>query len=131
MSKGRIQSPPADYLEKDTGCQLAPACLSCPLPQCVHDMTPREARRARRQAGLRPREAQAAETTARILAMWDEGLSAKRIAMDLGVTPLTVSRRLQARPIPQETAAAAVSRPSKEHVMPPPRVSGRTGDSQS
>lgn len=24
---------------KDTGCEHAPACLSCPLPQCLHDTT--------------------------------------------------------------------------------------------
>ena len=23
---------------KDTGCSLFPACLECPLPQCVHDL---------------------------------------------------------------------------------------------
>ena len=97
MSKGRIQSPPADYLDEDIGCELAPACLACHLPQCVYDMTPAEAKKARVQAGLLPREAQAAETTARILGMWDEGLSMKRIAMDVGVTPRTVSSRLRDR----------------------------------
>jgi hypothetical protein len=24
---------------KDEGCEVAPACLSCPLPQCKYDMT--------------------------------------------------------------------------------------------
>ena len=97
MSKGRIQSPPAGYLDEDTGCELAPACLACHLPQCVYDMTPAEAKQARVQAGLLPREAQAAETTARILAMWDEEPNIRRIAMDLGVTPRTVRSRLRDR----------------------------------
>ena len=103
MSKGRIESPPANYLEKDTGCDLAPACLACHLPQCVYDMTPAEAQKVRRQAGLRPREAQAAETTALTLAMWDEGLTVQRIAMNLGVTERTVWRRLQNCAVPRGT----------------------------
>ena len=26
------------FIYRDTGCELAPACLSCPLPQCKYDM---------------------------------------------------------------------------------------------
>jgi hypothetical protein len=35
---------PEDTEYRDTGCSLAPSCLSCPLPQCRHD-EPRSARR--------------------------------------------------------------------------------------
>ena len=33
-----LRDVPPEYLTyKDEGCELAPACLECPLPQCVHD----------------------------------------------------------------------------------------------
>lgn len=33
-----LRDVPPEYLTyTDEGCDLAPACLECPLPQCVHD----------------------------------------------------------------------------------------------
>jgi hypothetical protein len=33
-----LRDVPPEYLTyTDEGCELAPACLECPLPQCVHD----------------------------------------------------------------------------------------------
>lgn len=26
-----------EALHRDTGCEVAPSCLSCPLPACIHD----------------------------------------------------------------------------------------------
>ena len=31
------RSPKRLPVYKDTGCYIAPACLACPLPACVHD----------------------------------------------------------------------------------------------
>ncbi len=31
------RSPKRQPIYKDTGCHIAPACLACPLPACVHD----------------------------------------------------------------------------------------------
>lgn len=40
----RTDTLPEDTEYRDTGCSLAPSCLSCPLPQCRYD-EPRSARR--------------------------------------------------------------------------------------
>jgi hypothetical protein len=40
----RTDTLPEDTDYRDTGCSLAPSCLSCPLPQCRYD-EPRSARR--------------------------------------------------------------------------------------
>ena len=31
------RSPKRQPVYKDTGCHIAPACLACPLPACIHD----------------------------------------------------------------------------------------------
>jgi len=41
MNKGHWQ---IDNLYEDTGCSKAPACLTCPLPVCRHDMSPSDVR---------------------------------------------------------------------------------------
>jgi len=40
----RCDTLPEDADYHDTGCELAPSCLKCPLPQCKYDV-PRSARR--------------------------------------------------------------------------------------
>jgi len=40
---------PEQFAYRDEGCQIAPSCLSCPLPQCVHD-TPGGVRKAQSEA---------------------------------------------------------------------------------
>ena len=40
----RTDTLPEETEYRDTGCSLAPSCLSCPLPQCRYD-EPRSARR--------------------------------------------------------------------------------------
>jgi hypothetical protein len=40
-----VHADPLDYCSshrRDEGCELHPACLTCPLPKCKHDMTPGE-----------------------------------------------------------------------------------------
>jgi len=40
----RCDTLPEDTNYRDTGCELAPSCLNCPLPRCKYDV-PRSARR--------------------------------------------------------------------------------------
>jgi hypothetical protein len=68
---------------RDTGCVLRPACLTCPLPVCVHDVpgglatVPREVR----DAAIRQR--------------WKDGESGTEIAAELGVSVRTVVRVIE------------------------------------
>ena len=41
-------------VDTDTGCDVAPACLSCPLPRCIHDLTVAELGEQRRQRKAQP-----------------------------------------------------------------------------
>ena len=40
--KGRLvgYGYPEDMDYRDTGCEVSPSCLRCPLPQCKHDIEP-------------------------------------------------------------------------------------------
>ncbi len=69
---------------KDTGCDIHPACLTCPLPQCRYDdpgWVRREERGSRNEEVLRMR--------------WKLGLSAEEVAANLGVSTRTVHRILK------------------------------------
>lgn len=38
MSLNRLWPDPSEYSHyRDEGCKVAPSCLRCPLPRCVHD----------------------------------------------------------------------------------------------
>lgn len=39
---------PEETVYEDTGCDLAPHCLDCPIPACRYDLGPGEARRIQR-----------------------------------------------------------------------------------
>lgn len=71
---------PEDTTYKDTGCQLHPSCLDCPLPRCVED-EPRSKQRLRQGA--------TAATVNKLLA---EGYTQVHIARRLGVSPRTIRR---------------------------------------
>ncbi len=43
IRKLRIDALPENYSYRDDGCDIHPACLTCPLPQCRYD-NPRGAR---------------------------------------------------------------------------------------
>ena len=45
MSRRTTSDLPEHYPYRDTGCNVAPACLNCPLPRCKYD-DPEEYRRA-------------------------------------------------------------------------------------
>lgn len=77
VSQGPEELPP------DTGCDLHPACLSCPLPQCRYDGGTREESQWRY-----------VEQVAMIKRLKNEGLRAGEIAPRVGVSRRTVHRAL-------------------------------------
>lgn len=87
-SRARVTKPrhvdPFYYV--DTGCSVAPACLSCPLPRCRYDV-PGGARAMlndSRDTGIRD--------------AYDGGEPVVFIAERLGVSTRTVHRVLESRP---------------------------------
>lgn len=63
---------------KDDGCEIAPHCLSCPLPACRYDLPPK-------RAGALMREAQLRE-------LLNAGHSACEAALMMGVSRRTIFR---------------------------------------
>ena len=80
VPKERTHGLPEYYDYRDTGCELHPACLSCPLPFCQYDRLPDVARADERR--LEARELRA------------HGLRYPEIAAMMGVTERTVFRAL-------------------------------------
>lgn len=66
----------------DTGCDVAPACLSCPLPECRYE----------RHRGLA--QMQTARMRAAAVRLRDEGLTPVQIAERIGRKKRTVYRLL-------------------------------------
>ena len=83
-AKPLLDAVPEFYHYEDTGCEVSPSCLNCPLPQCKYD-DPDWFQRHRRFA--------------RDLRMWStiqlEGLSAQEAADRFSVTVRTVFRIIQ------------------------------------
>ena len=74
---------PPEYCQyRDEGCDLAPACLECPLPTCIYDL-PRG--KQKRRSELR------SEGIATLRA---QGRSTREIAQAFGVSTRTVQRIL-------------------------------------
>lgn len=73
---------PEDKNWHDTGCSIAPACLSCPLPACRYDMPAKV-------AGM-------IERVPLILELQEQGLIQKEIAHRLGVSRRSIQRSLSA-----------------------------------
>lgn len=77
-------APPEQYLYHDDGCEVAPRCLECPLPQCKYD-NPRwyqvEMRRRRDQRVLKAHRTR--------------GLSVTQLAHRFAVSERTVHRILR------------------------------------
>ncbi len=63
---------------RDDGCEIAPKCLSCPLPACRYDLPPKRAGALLRESQLR--------------ALLTQGLSADEAAVAMGVSRRTVFR---------------------------------------
>ena len=84
----------AQVVFEDTGCELAPACLTCPLPTCKYDMTGRELRQYfQLQQQQRLDDIEASQTAA-IVRLHEDGLSARKVADRLGLEATLVRNRL-------------------------------------
>ena len=84
----------AQTVFEDTGCELADACLACPLPSCKYEMTGRELRQyflLQRQQQLDGIEA---ARTAEIVCLYETGLSARKVADRLGISRTLVQSRV-------------------------------------
>ena len=90
---------PEYYHYEDTGCEISPSCLNCPLPQCKYD-DPGWFQRSRRMA--------------RDLKVWSTiqsgGLTVEEAAEHFSVTVRTVFRIMRrCRDVAGETHAAALA----------------------
>ena len=83
--KIRKEALPEDHDYKDLGCELAPSCLSCPFPQCRHDLPG-----GARELVLRQRDEA-------LRARWKEGANADTLATEFGVSRRTVIRVTKSR----------------------------------
>lgn len=71
----------ADY--RDTGCDVSPSCLRCPLPRCKFDVPPP------------PRPDPTAARDREIRARRRQGATARALARDYGLTRRTIFRILR------------------------------------
>ena len=83
---------PENVNYRDTGCDLHPSCLSCPLPRCRYD----------RRSGVRGLRNEFRD--ARIRRLYRQGKSVRLIMAELGLSRRTVYRIL-ALSAQQKTAA--------------------------
>lgn len=75
----------------DTGCGLAPSCLSCPFPDCRYDAS-------RTKKVVSRRDEQARETRERedrALALRRGGMSVTAIGLQLGKSPATITNYIR------------------------------------
>jgi hypothetical protein len=71
---------------QDTGCNLHPACLACPRPQCKYDDPERERIKQTEEANLRD---------AKIIAMLSKGESTQTTANFFSVSQRTIQRAIK------------------------------------
>lgn len=71
---------PEETVYRDTGCELSPSCLSCPLERCAEDQ-PRGRQRVRQRS-----------LSATVRSLLDMGYTQVQIARMLGVSDRTVGR---------------------------------------
>ena len=79
-------------LASDTGCRLAPSCLNCPLPQCIHDAP--TAGQVLRLAG-RTRDAEKAKLYWDTVESDGPSTAMAKVREDYGITERTVHRILR------------------------------------
>lgn len=75
-----------DDTYRDTGCELAPACLTCPLPRCRYDEPG--------GVGAAQALAERVDRNRRIVALRGTGVEAREIASVVGVSVRSVFRVL-------------------------------------
>lgn len=73
-----VRGAPEDRTFRDTGCSVAPSCLRCPLPQCIHDEPPGRVR--------------AQERREQVLALVEAGVPVREIAARLGISTRSAFR---------------------------------------
>jgi hypothetical protein len=88
----RADSLPENANYRDSGCDLHPACLTCPLPRCRYD----------RRSGVRGLQNEFRD--ARIRRLRRQGRSVPQIMAEIGVSRRTVYRVLA---LGKESSAAA------------------------
>ena len=79
----RVAYDPEDYPYKDTGCSLAPSCLTCPYPRCRYDL----------HSGIR--KMGAGILSGELVRLRAEGQSVDVLAQRFGVDRRTIYRRLR------------------------------------
>lgn len=84
MNQGEVMIIPGYGIYRDTGCQYAPKCLECPLPDCKYDGP----RAAQDEARARRRQ--------QIQRWHNRGLSVAAIAKRMKCGTRTVYRDIQA-----------------------------------
>ena len=75
-----VDAPPEFWHFEDTGCDVAPACLRCPLPVCKYD-DPLAKRREMRRVRYAP-----------VLLLLGQGVPAREVAEQTGISARTVAR---------------------------------------
>lgn len=80
----RLGKLPEEVEYEDTGCDAAPACLSCPLPRCRYEYA----------GGLR--EAVAIMKRTEIRKLVDTGASRREVAAAVGLSVRQVHRAIRA-----------------------------------
>lgn len=75
---GRRDALPEHYDYHDTGCDLSPSCLACPIERCRYDMGVRIQQRLDHQQ--------------RVVELRRQGWTPDRVAQELGVSRRTVFR---------------------------------------
>lgn len=78
--RGRADAYPEGMTFRDTGCEVSPTCLGCPLARCRYDVLGGE------------RVELARERRARVRELMDAGVEADAVAVELGVSLRTVFR---------------------------------------
>jgi hypothetical protein len=92
ISIGQVKSNKErdDSVPADTGCDLSPLCLECPLPKCRHDMTQKE----RAELGIWG-NGKSIHVEKKILIevmLRDPGKSQRQISKAVGVSAQTVGK---------------------------------------
>lgn len=101
IRRDRRDALPEGYDYQDTGCDVSPTCLNCPLAVCKYDMPGAAARYAERQEEM--------------IALFRRGLSSQDIAARMGITYRSVNRALET----ERHQCRNDRRPARSHAAQP------------
>ena len=86
--------------ENPNGCRAHGDCLSCPLPVCIEELTPADARRAVREHETRMMDLRVREMTGRGIT---RGEAVRRLACQMGVkNTCNIYRKLKSHRLERE-----------------------------